>query len=74
MSPGPPLNLFDYEMLAQARLHPSVWDYEAAGAADEITVAENRRAFERIAIRPRMLADVSRIDTAITVLGTLVRQ
>lgn len=72
MSPEPPLNLFDYEMLAQARLHPAVWDYVAAGAADEITVAENRRAFERISIRPRMLVDASRIDTATTVLGSPV--
>jgi 4-hydroxymandelate oxidase len=67
-----PLNLFDYEALAQARMHPAVWDYIAAGAADELTVAENRRAFERLTIRPRVLVDVSRIDTATTVLGAPV--
>ncbi|HLY80291.1 MAG TPA: alpha-hydroxy-acid oxidizing protein, partial [Caulobacteraceae bacterium] len=67
-----PLNLFDYEALARPRMHPAVWDYIAAGAADEITVAENRRAFDRVTIRPRMLVDVSRIDTATTVLGAPV--
>jgi 4-hydroxymandelate oxidase len=67
-----PLNLFDYEALAQPRMHPAVWDYIAAGAADEITVAENRRAFDRLTIRPRMLVDVSRIDTTTTVLGAPV--
>ena len=49
-------------------MHPAVWDYVAAGAGDEITVAENRRAFDRLTIRPRVLVDVSRIDTATTVL------
>ncbi|HZZ89274.1 MAG TPA: alpha-hydroxy acid oxidase [Caulobacteraceae bacterium] len=70
--PTAPLNLFDYERLAKPRLHPSLWDYIAAGAADEITVAENRRAFDRRLIRPRVLADVSHIDTATTVLGSAV--
>lgn len=72
MSAEPPINLFDYEALARARLHPSVWDYIAAGAGDEVTVAENRRAFDRIAFRPRMLVDVSAIDTATQVLGSPV--
>ncbi len=72
MSEDRPVNLFDYEALAEARLHPAVWDYIAAGAADEITVAENRRAFDRLAIRPRVLVDVSRIETATSVLGGAV--
>jgi isopentenyl diphosphate isomerase/L-lactate dehydrogenase-like FMN-dependent dehydrogenase len=64
-----PLNLFDYEARGQPLLPPALWDYIAAGAADELTVAENRRAFDRVTIRPRMLVDVSQIDTATTVLG-----
>jgi isopentenyl diphosphate isomerase/L-lactate dehydrogenase-like FMN-dependent dehydrogenase len=67
-----PLNLFDYEALAKDRMHPSVWDVVVAGAADEITVAENRRAFDRLTIRPRTLVDVSRIDMTTTVLGAPV--
>jgi 4-hydroxymandelate oxidase len=72
MALAAPLNLFDYEALAQPRMHPALWDYIVAGAADEITVAENRRAFERLVIRPRVLVDVSRIDTATHVLGAPV--
>jgi 4-hydroxymandelate oxidase len=49
-----------------------VWDYVVAGAGDGITLAENRRAFDRIAIRPRMLVDVSRIDATTSVLGASV--
>src|SRR5471030_1340353 len=67
-----PLNLFDYEALAKDRMHPALWAFVVAGAADEITVAENRRAFDRLMIRPRMLVDVGRIDTATTVLGAPV--
>jgi isopentenyl diphosphate isomerase/L-lactate dehydrogenase-like FMN-dependent dehydrogenase len=72
MTDAPPLNLFDYEALAQPRVHPALWDFFVAGAGDEITVAENRRAFDRLQIRPRMLVDVSRIDTATSVLGAPV--
>jgi len=72
MPAAAPLNLFDYEALAQPLMHPAVWDIIVAGAADEITVAENRRAFDRLTIRPRMLVDVSRIDMATTVLGAPV--
>jgi 4-hydroxymandelate oxidase len=67
-----PINLFDYEALARSKLPAPLWDYVSAGADDGITVAENRRAFERVTIRPRMLVDVSRIDTATTVLGAPV--
>lgn len=67
-----PFNLFDYEALARRKTHPAVWDYVSAGAGDEITLAENRRAFDRIAIRPRVLVDVGRIDIATQVMDAPV--
>jgi 4-hydroxymandelate oxidase len=67
-----PINVFEYEELARTRLHPAVWDYYSAGANDEVTLRENRAAFERLQLRPRMLVDVSRISTATTLLGTPV--
>jgi isopentenyl diphosphate isomerase/L-lactate dehydrogenase-like FMN-dependent dehydrogenase len=70
--PTPPISVFDYEALAQARLHPSAWDYFAAGAGDEITLRENRAAFERIRLRPRVLVDVSHVEMSTTLLGTAV--
>ncbi|HWD66434.1 MAG TPA: alpha-hydroxy acid oxidase, partial [Caulobacteraceae bacterium] len=72
MSREPPLNLADYEALAPAHMHPAVWDYISAGADDGVTMTQNRRAFERIALRPRVLADVSRIDTRAVVLGAAI--
>jgi len=68
-----PINLFDYEALAQQRLEPAVWDYYQGGSGDEVTLRENRAAFERILLRPRVLVDVSAIDMRTTVLQTPVR-
>ena len=72
MSAAQPLNLFDYEALAEAKLPGPLWDFFVDGAGDGITLAENRRAFDRIAIRPRMLVDVTRIDMTTSVLGAAV--
>jgi len=45
------------------------FDYIACGAEDEVTLRRNRADFERIALRPRYMVDVSKIDTSTTVLG-----
>jgi 4-hydroxymandelate oxidase len=68
-----PINVFDYEILAPAHTTPIFWDYIQGGSDDEVTLRANRSAFERIRLRPRMLVDVSAIDTSTTVLGTSVR-
>lgn len=67
-----PINLFDYERLAQPRIEPAAWDYYRSGSDDEVTLRANRAAFERIRLRPRVLVDVSRCDMRTTVLGTPV--
>ncbi len=67
-----PINVFEYEALARERLPSAVWDYFSGGANDEVTVRENRAAFKRIQIRPRVLVDVSQISMATTLLGTPV--
>jgi len=48
-------------------------DYYCGGANDEITLRENRAAYERIALHYRVLRDVSERDPSTTVLGTPVR-
>lgn len=63
------VNLLELETLAQQRMPRMAFDYYAGGAEDEVTLRQNRAAFERIALRPRMLVDVSAIDTSTTVLG-----
>jgi 4-hydroxymandelate oxidase len=64
-----PLNVADYEALARERLPAAVYDYYAGGAEDEATLRWNTAAYRRWAFRPRVLRDVSTVDTAITLLG-----
>lgn len=66
------VNLFDYEQLAQASLEPVIWDYFAGGSGDEVTLRENRVAFERIKLLPRVLRDIRSIDMRTTVQGTAI--
>ena len=71
MTDGVPfLNLAEIELAARERLTPLAYEYYVGGANDEVTVRENRAAFERLALRYRVLIDVSRRSTSTTVLGT----
>ncbi len=67
-----PINVFEYEALAQSKMDPAHWDFFAGGSDDEVTLRSNRAALERIRLRPRVLVDVSMIDTHTSVLGTPV--
>jgi isopentenyl diphosphate isomerase/L-lactate dehydrogenase-like FMN-dependent dehydrogenase len=63
------LTVDDYEPAARELLPSDVYDYYAGGAGDEWTLAENRRAFERWVIRPRMLTSAFPPDTSTELLG-----
>jgi len=65
-----PVNLFEFEELAKQSVEKSAYDYIASGAEDEITLRENREAWERIVFRPRVLVDVSKVDMRTTLFGT----
>lgn len=64
--------LDELEPLARERLAPSAYEYIAGGAEDEITLRENRAAFQRMHLLPRVLVDVSQRQLATTILGTPV--
>ena len=53
------INLWELEARARELLPQMGYDYYASGANDEITLRENRAAYERITLLPRMLVDVS---------------
>ena len=63
------------EIVAAARrnLAPGPWSYLVGGAETETTVRRNRLALDSIAFRPRVLRDVSRIDSTAKFLGKTVR-
>ena len=63
------INLEELEERARKVLPQMAYDYYASGANDEVTLRENRAAYERITLLPRMLVDVSARDLGTTVLG-----
>ncbi len=63
------ITVTDLEPLAQARMDPAAWDYYAGAAGDELTLADNRAAWNRLRLRPRILVDISAMDLATTAFG-----
>lgn len=61
--------LFQLLSMAKRRLSPGAWDYLMGGSETETTLNQNRLALDRLAFRPRVLRDVSNIDTSTTLLG-----
>jgi L-lactate dehydrogenase (cytochrome) len=62
-------NVDDLRLLAKRRLPGGVFDYFDGAAEDEVTKVENSSAFSKVELRPRVLVDVSSIDTATTIMG-----
>jgi 4-hydroxymandelate oxidase len=67
--PGAPVCLADYEALAQQKLSHVAWEYFNSGSGDELTIRWNREAFAKVRLKPRVLVDVSEIDTRVKLLG-----
>jgi isopentenyl diphosphate isomerase/L-lactate dehydrogenase-like FMN-dependent dehydrogenase len=65
-----PINIWEYERLAEEKLDANAHAYYAGGSGDEVTLRDNLAAFERRKLRPRVLVDVGEVSTATTVLGT----
>jgi len=63
------VNIEDLRRLAKARLPRAIFDFFDGGAEDEVTLRENRAAFERVRLLPRVLVDVSKVDSAIELFG-----
>jgi L-lactate dehydrogenase (cytochrome) len=59
----------DLREIARRRLPHGVFDYIDGAAEDEHTLAENTAGFRRISFRPRVLRDVTSVDTSTTLLG-----
>jgi glycolate oxidase len=67
------LTLHEFAAAARLRLDANGWDYIIGGAETETTVARNRHALDTIALRPRVLRDVSAIDCTATLFGKPAR-
>jgi glycolate oxidase len=67
------LTLHEIVVAARANLAPGPWSYLIGGTETETTVRRNRLALDSIALRPRVLRDVSAVDPGATFLGRAVR-
>jgi (S)-mandelate dehydrogenase len=63
------VNIEDLRLLARRRLPRAIFDFIDGGAEDEGTLRENRAAFERVRLLPKVLVDVSKVDTATEIFG-----
>lgn len=63
------LNLDDVEALARTVMLPSVYEFVASGAADEITLCWNRGKYRDIRLQQQVLRDLSGLDCSTTLLG-----
>src|SRR6185503_6404585 len=59
----------EFDEAARRVMAPDAYDFVAGGAADELTIRWNREAYDRLRLRPRVLVDVSQIDTRVKLLG-----
>lgn len=63
------VNVNEFEILAQDKLSPEVYDFCRGGANDEITLAENRQAYNRIKLLPRVLTNLENLTLSMELFG-----
>ena len=66
------LNIADLESVCIRRMGKAGLDYYRSAADDEITLRENRAAFHRVFLLPRVLVNVKAIDIRTKMLGEAV--
>ena len=62
-------SIADLRRAAKRRLPRAVFDFFDGGAEDEITLRDNEAAYKRLRLMPKVLRDVSAIDTSTLILG-----
>jgi 4-hydroxymandelate oxidase len=67
---GPELvSLGDFEEMAKTKIPHMAWEFFNGAVADEITMRWNKEAYQKIRLKPRILVDVSKLDTRVTLFG-----
>jgi len=66
---GKAANVVDYRALAKARLPHFLFEYLDGGSYDEVTLRRNVEDLQSVALRQRVLRDVSQIDLSTELLG-----
>jgi len=63
------VNIEDLRRMAQRRLPRAIFDFFDGGAEDEVTLRDNRAAFERVRLLPKVLVNVAKVDTRTKIFG-----
>ena len=63
------VSIEDLRQLARRRLPRAIFDFFDGGAEDEVTLRENRAAFERVRLLPKVLVNVAAVDMKVQLLG-----
>jgi (S)-mandelate dehydrogenase len=63
------VNIEDLRLMAKRRVPRAIFDFFDGGAEDETTLRGNRAAFERVRLLPKVLVDVSKVDTKVDLFG-----
>jgi (S)-mandelate dehydrogenase len=63
------ISIEDLRSLARRRLPRAIFDFFDGGAEDEVSLRENRAAFERVRLLPKVLINVAVVDTSISLWG-----
>lgn len=72
LATGPSAGLYSipqYEEKAKDQVSVAAWEYYDMGCADDLTVRWNKEAYQKIRLEPRVMVDVTRIDTSTTLFG-----
>lgn len=62
------LNIYDYERAAAETMPATYYAYYAGGVADNLSLHENRAAFDRLKLLPRIFRDVSHVSLATEIM------
>jgi (S)-mandelate dehydrogenase len=63
------VSIEDLRRIARRRLPRAIFDFFDGGAEDETTLRDNRAAFERVRLLPKVLVDVSQVGTGTKIFG-----
>jgi len=63
------INIEDLRVMARRRVPRAVFDFFDGGAEDEVTLRENRAAFERVRLLPKVLVNVAEVDLRTRIFG-----
>src|SRR3954464_4922350 len=63
------VSIEDLRQIARRRLPRAIFDFFDGGAEDEVTLRENRAAFERVRLLPKVLVNVAQVDMTTDLFG-----